>query len=277
MNSTDGTATASACANKRPGRLTGVRTMLAGGVFSIVLDAPERLNALSVTTINQVARAVEDTSRDPSVRVIVLTGEGRAFCSGADLAADATDFADPVVIDGANRLTSAITTMRTPVVCGLNGVAAGVGVSIALACDLIVAREGASLVLGFSKIGLIPDGGATALIAASLGRSRALALALLGEPLAMQEAVAAGLVLAVYEDGEFPRALEELAARIASGPTRALGETKRAINASALGSLPRAFQHEREVQLQLLSGPEFAEGTTAFRERRTPNFHAVND
>ena len=110
------------------------------------------------------------------------------------------------------------------------------------------------------------------MLAASLGRSRALALALCGDPLTVDEAAAAGLVLSVHEDDAFAQALDEIAARVASGPTRALGETKRAINESALEGLPRAYQHERETQLQLLAGGEFAEGTTAFRERRPPDF-----
>lgn len=244
-------------------------------ILTIRFDAPERLNSVTADMLTAAADAVESAAHDLSIRVVVLTGTGRAFCSGAYLAGQsdtASDRPDMSLIDAANRLTSALAALAKPVVCALNGLAAGVGVSIALACDLVVAREDAYFLLAFTKIGLMPDGGATLLVAASLGRSRALQLALLAEPLLIREAVAAGLVWSVHDRDSFSGAVDELTTRLAVGPVSALGHTKRAINAASIPGLTAALRAERVGQLELVAGPEFAEGVDAFTNRREAVF-----
>ncbi|WP_086709068.1 enoyl-CoA hydratase-related protein [Streptomyces antimycoticus] len=252
-----------------------VVTARAGPVLTVRLSAPERLNAVSAPMLDRVRAVLEDADADTSVRAVVLTGAGRAFCSGAHLALEAEpkdQEPDTSTLRSANRLVATLTGLGTVVVCGLNGAAAGVGASIALACDVIVAHEDAYFLLAFAKIGLMPDGGATALVAASLGRSRALQLALLADRLSAREAHAAGLVWSLHGADTFDTEVKAVAARLAAGPTRALGRTKRAINAAAIAGLDDAIGREWDGQLALLSGPEFAEGVDAFLSRRPARF-----
>lgn len=242
-------------------------TVRSGAVLTIRLSAPQRLNAVSAPMLVRLQTLLEEADADTSVRAIVLTGDGRAFCSGAQLGLEArhqNQEPDTAILAAANRVVSTVTAMETVVVCGLNGLAAGVGVSIALACDVVVAQESAYFLLAFSMIGLMPDGGATALVAASLGRSRALQLALLADRFSAEEAHAAGLVWSVHDADAFSTEVEAVATRLAAGPTVALGLTKRAINAAAIGELGAAISREWVGQLALLDGPEFAEGVDAF-------------
>ncbi|MBS9374399.1 enoyl-CoA hydratase [Rhodococcus sp. B50] len=253
--------------------LPGVDTTVDDGVLRVTLNRPARMNAVKTETLDAVAEAFEKYADDPAVRVAVLTGAGRAFCSGADIAGrdlSAPPSAD--TIDAANRATAAIRAFPRPVVGAVNGVAAGVGVSLALACDLTVAKESGYFLLAFTKIGLMPDGGASALIAASIGRARALKMALLAERLPTTEALAAGLIAEVWSDDEFDSAVETLVQRLAGGPSAAFESTKNAINDATLTELDNAFARERKGQLVLLGSADFAEGVTAFQEKRPANF-----
>lgn len=250
-----------------------------GSRLTIRFDAPDRLNAVTAAMLDRVTETVTAASSEPSVRVLVLTGAGRAFCSGADLGVEADRGTvqrgpDTSTIDAANRLTTALVRSEKPVICALNGLAAGVGVSLALSCDIIVARDDAYFLLAFTRIGLMPDGGATALVAASLGRSRALQLALLAEKLPVAEAHAAGMVWRCFDADSFDGEIDALAQRLASGPTTALGATKVAVNAAALGSLDAALSLERVGQIDLMTGPEFAEGVAAFLDKRPAVFES---
>ncbi|MBY4108335.1 enoyl-CoA hydratase/isomerase family protein [Rhodococcus fascians] len=243
--------------------------------MTIRFNARERLNAVTTDMLRTAAGAVESAARDRSVRVVVVTGTGRAFCSGADLSGPSNEdssFPDMSLVDAANRLTVALVGLSKPVVCALNGVAAGLGVSIALGCDIVVACEDAYFLLAFTKVGLMPDGGATLLVAASLGRARALQLALLAERLSMAEALASGLVWSVHDRDSFADAVESLTARLARGATAALGRTKRAINDASIPGLATVLRAEREGQSDLLVGPEYVEGVDAFVNRRDPRF-----
>lgn len=244
------------------------------GALWVRFARPEAFNALTGEMVATAGRELrEATSRD-EVRVVVLTGTGRAFCAGADLGGeDAQDRYDGGSVDGANLLVRAITDLDKPVVCALNGVAAGVGLSVALACDLVVATGSASLTLAFTRIGLMPDGGATALVAASVGRARAMSLALLSDRLSAQDAHAAGLVTHVFPDDEWRAETERLVRRIAVGAPLAFAATKRAVNAATLGGLEEAFARERSGQSLLLRTADAAEGMRAFAEKRPPEFH----
>ncbi|MEU1597058.1 enoyl-CoA hydratase-related protein [Streptomyces sp. NPDC005708] len=257
---------------------TEIDVDLASGVLWIRLNAPERLNAVTAEMLNGVRDALLEIREGGPVRAVVLTGAGRAFCSGAhlgdtDVGPDGLAEPDPSTLDAATALVDVLTKVPVPVVCGLNGLAAGVGVSLALACDVLVAVKSAYLLLAFTKVGLMPDGGATALVAASLGRSRALRMGLLAERLPIEEAAAAGLVWQVVEDApELDAQVSALATRLAEGPTRALGNTKCAVNAASLPDFASSLQRERDGQMDLMRTSDYAEGVSAFLEHRKAKF-----
>ncbi|MBM7458704.1 enoyl-CoA hydratase [Rhodococcus coprophilus] len=251
----------------------GVESRIDDGILHVTIDRPARLNAVGTATLTAVAEAFDKCADDPTVRAAVLTGSGRAFCSGADISGrDLSAPPAPDTIDAANRVTATIRDFPRPVVGAVNGVTAGVGVSLALACDLTVAKESAYFLLAFTRIGLMPDGGATALVAASIGRARAMRMAMLAERLPAREALASGLIADVYPDDGFDDAVGELLTRLAAGPSAALASTKEAINAATLTELGSAFGRERAGQLDLLAGADFAEGVAAFQEKRTAEF-----
>ncbi len=246
---------------------------LEDGALWLTLDRPEQFNALTgEMVIGLVGELRGATTRD-DVRVVVLTGTGGAFSAGADLSGDnAHDNYDEGSVDGANLLIRAITELDKPVVCGLNGIAAGVGMSVALACDLVVATSSAALTLAFTKIGLMPDGGATYTVAASVGRARAMRLALLSDLLSAQEAYDAGLVSHVFPDPDYEAGLAKVVRRLATGAPLAFAATKKAVNAATLSGLDDAFARERSGQSVLLRTADVAEGMKAFAEKRRPDF-----
>jgi enoyl-CoA hydratase len=256
-----------------PTTYDGLRVELRDAALWLTLDQPDTFNALTgdmvIGLVEELRAAV---SRD-DVRVVVVTGTGLAFSAGADLSGDAPqEKYDSRAVDAANALIRAITDCDKPVVCGLNGVAAGVGMSAALACDLIVAKASAAMTLGFTKIGLMPDGGATATVAAAVGRARAMRLALLSDLLSAEEAFDAGLVSHLYADDDYDEGLAKIVRRLASGPPLAQAATKKAVNAATLDRLPDAFQRERAGQSVLLRSEDAAEGMKAFNEKRRPEF-----
>jgi enoyl-CoA hydratase len=243
------------------------------GALWLTLNRPEAYNALTAAMTDDLAAELERATARDDVRVVVLTGAGPAFSAGADISGtDAHEHFDVTALDRANRLIRAITTCDKPVLAAVNGVAAGVGCSAALACDLVVAASSASFLLAFARIGLMPDGGASATIAASIGRARAMRMALLAEPLTAQEAYDAGLATHVVPDSELPDLVESLVRRLAAGPPLALAATKKAVNAATLSGLDPALERERTGQTVLLRTADVAEGMRAFSERRKPVF-----
>lgn len=254
----------------------GLSVALDGGVLSVTINRPETLNSLTESVLAGIADAMENAAHDPRVKVVRLGGAGRGFSSGASISAedqaDAAKGGRTAVIDEANRAVRAIAASPHPVVAVVQGPAAGVGVSLALACDVVLASEKAFFMLAFTKIGLMPDGGASALIAAAIGRIRAMRMALLAERISAADALDWGLVTAVYPADSFDAKVEDMLATLGTGPKVALQKTKDAINAATLTELDGALKRELHGQSGLLGSPDFAEGTRAFQERRVATF-----
>jgi enoyl-CoA hydratase len=255
----------------------GLSVALVDGVLSVTMNRPESLNSLTEAMLAGIADVMERAAGDPRVKVVRLGGAGRGFSSGAGISAE--DQADAAaggipttVIDEANRAVRAIVAMPHPVVGAVQGPAAGVGVSLALACDVILASDAAFFMLAFTKIGLMPDGGASALVAAAVGRIRAMRMALLAERISAADALNWGLVTAVYPAADFEAEVDKVLALLVNGPAVALRRTKEAINAATLTELDAALERELVGQSALLGSRDFIEGTTAFQQRRRPTF-----
>jgi len=243
------------------------------GVLWLTMNRPEVFNAMTGEMADEVAELAEEAVGRDDVRVVVMTGTGAAFSTGADISgADAHEHFDVSAMDRANRIIRAIVNLDKPVVAAVNGVAAGVGCSAALAADIIVATESASFLLAFARIGLMPDGGSSATVAASIGRARAMRMGLLAEPLTAREAYDAGLITHLASDDDFDDVVATLVRRLAAGPPLALAATKRAINAATLTELNAALERERSGQTILMRTSDVAEGMRAFSDHRKPVF-----
>lgn len=240
------------------------------GILRLTFDRPDRLNALTADLVDAATAEVQAAAGD-GTRVILLTGSGRAFSAGADVGPDG---AAPGLdtLDAANRFTMAITTSPLPVVAAVNGVAAGVGCSFALAADITVAKESASFMLAFTKIGLMPDGGASLLVPAAVGRARAARMALLAEKISATQAADWGLIAEVIADDGFDARIDGLVGQLAAGAPRALAATKAILNAATIDALPQILAAERAGQGPLLESEDFAEGIAAFQEKRAARF-----
>lgn len=252
-----------------------VRYEMEGAVATITLNRPDVLNALDHSVAQALLEAVERAAADNTVRAVIVTGAGRGFSSGADLAS-----VDPAIAHDLGRvlrehyhpLILALRRMPKPVICAVNGPAAGAGMSIALAGDIVLAARSACFLQAFAKIGLVPDAGSTWMLPRLVGEGRARALALLGERLDAEAAQRAGLVWEVHDDDALLPAARRLAAQLAERPTRALALIKEAFD----GTMERGLEEqlEREASLQTLAGrtEDFREGVAAFLERRAPRF-----
>ncbi|QNI08206.1 enoyl-CoA hydratase [Mycobacterium kubicae] len=254
--------------------VAGLRVELADGVLSVTIDRPESLNSLTTEVLAGIADAMEWAATDPGVKLVRLGGAGRGFSSGAGMSADDIARGGPrtATITEINRTVRAITALPHPVVAVVQGATAGVGVSLALACDLVLTSENAFFMLAFTKIGLMPDGGASTLVAAAVGRIRAMQMALLPERLPAAEALSWGLVSAVYPAAEFEAEVDRVIARLLAGPAVAFAKTKAAINAATLTELEATLEREFDGQSALLAAHDFREGAKAFQERRSPAF-----
>lgn len=248
------------------------------GVARITLNRPERLNSFTAVMHGELARVLREAAEDREVRAVLLTGAGRGFCAGQDLGdravapgGEKVDLGDSVERFYA-PLIRRITEMEKPVVCAVNGVAAGAGANIALACDIVLAARSAKFIQSFANIGLIPDSGGTWVLPRLLGQARALGLALTGEPLPAEKAEAWGLIWRCVDDEALDAEATALAEKFASGPTRGLAETKRLIRQSWMNDLSTELAHERDAMRELGFSADYQEGVTAFTAKRPPVF-----
>jgi 2-(1,2-epoxy-1,2-dihydrophenyl)acetyl-CoA isomerase len=258
-----------------PLELTGVRYGVDGRVATITLDRPDALNALTIPMKTSLLAAFQEAGRDAAVRAVVLTGEGRAFCAGQDLRERLEPDAAPLDREIRERYNPIVLAMRRlpkPIIAAINGVAAGAGASLALACDLRIAARSASFTLAFGRVGLIPDSGATWLLPRLVGSALAADLALAGRTLSAEEAERVGLVSQVVDDAELPDAARELAERVAAGAPVAMALTKRALQRSLDTTLAEALEYEADAQAVAGRTADHAEGVRAFLERRAPDF-----
>jgi 2-(1,2-epoxy-1,2-dihydrophenyl)acetyl-CoA isomerase len=242
-----------------------------GGVLTLTLNRPDKLNSFNTALLRSLGEAMVEAREDEAVRAVVITGSGRGFSAGADLF---EGMREPVRRRLALRYTPIITAMRAmekPVIAAVNGVAAGAGMSLALAADFRIAAESASFLLAFARIGLIPDAGSTFFLPRLVGIARAMELAMLADQIPASEALRIGLLTRVVPDGELAGAARELAERLARGPF-SLGLIKRALNQSLVSDLGTQLQHEEDLQALAMASGDFAEGVAAFRDKRPAVF-----
>lgn len=246
---------------------------LSDGVATLTLNRPQSLNALNAALRGELLVAVKAARSDDATRVLIITGAGRAFCAGADLrgGSDEREFRR-VLTTEYNPVIAALRTLPKPVVASVNGVAAGAGMSLALAADIVICSEDARFVPAFARIGLVPDSGLTRTLVRALGRHRALEILLGERSLTAAAAHDAGLVAAVVPGERLAGATRELARRLAEGPVAAIGLTKRVINRAEDDALVESLDLEAALQDVAGRGPEHAEGVAAFAEKREPRF-----
>lgn len=249
------------------------------GVARLTLNRPDKLNSFTETMHAEVRDALDQIQQDASIRVLVITGAGRGFCAGQDLADPPVAIIDGKAPDMGNvvernykALIMRLANLRVPTIAAINGIAAGAGVSIALACDLVVAAKSASFLQAFSKIGLIPDTGGTWFLPQRVGMARAMGLAMLADKLPAEKAEAWGLIWRCVDDAELNATVDGLAAQLAVMPTKALVRIRQAMQAAPTHSLEQQLSMEAGFMRELGWCHDYAEGVAAFMEKRAPNF-----
>jgi 2-(1,2-epoxy-1,2-dihydrophenyl)acetyl-CoA isomerase len=246
-----------------------------GAVRVLSLNRPEKYNSFNREMAMALQEALDGCAADESVRCVVLTGAGKGFCAGQDLA-EASDVANldfrKLVAEHYNKTVLKMRNLQKPVIAAVNGVAAGAGANIALAADIVLASRNATFIQAFSKISLIPDSGGTFFLPRMIGAQRALALTLTGDKITAEEAAQMGLVYRVYDDEQFPHAWQSVAEILSQGATKAFWLTKQLINESFSNTLEQQLEREMEVQAEAGATADFAEGVQAFLEKRKPEF-----
>lgn len=245
------------------------------GVAKITLNRPAKMHSFNREMALSLQTALKTCADDPTIRAIIITGSGKAFCAGQDL----EEVIDPhgpgmdkILKEHYNPIIAAITALPKPVIAAVNGVAAGAGANIALACDIVIAHENASFIQAFSKIGLIPDSGGTWFLPRLIGWQRALALAITGDKVPAAEAATMGMIYKVYQEATYEQEVMQLAQKLAKMPTKAIGYIKKAFGLSAQNSLEQQLELEDKLQSESANTHDFKEGVQAFLEKRLPEF-----
>jgi 2-(1,2-epoxy-1,2-dihydrophenyl)acetyl-CoA isomerase len=250
----------------------------ADGIARITLNRPDRLNSFTTQMHAEVRAALDEVRADATLRVLLITGAGRGFCAGQDLSDRAVAPGGAPVDLGASieqnyrPLVLGLRALPLPVVCAVNGVAAGAGANLALACDVVVAARSATFIQAFCKIGLVPDSGGTFFLPRLVGTARAMGLALFGDKLPAEQAAAWGLIWQCVDDAELMPTVDRIAAQLAQAPTRGLAAIKRALYASADHTLDAQLTLERDLQRELGYSEDYREGVAAFLGKRPPTF-----
>jgi 2-(1,2-epoxy-1,2-dihydrophenyl)acetyl-CoA isomerase len=258
--------------------MSSVLVSVDAGVETITLNRPEKLNALNPDMHVQLRAALERATDDPQIRALLLTGAGRGFCTGQDLAErDVSAGAAPIDLSVSlgshyNPLVRRLRALPKPIVCAVNGIAAGAGANLALACDIVIAARSASFVQAFARLGLVPDSGGTFFLPRLIGMARTMGLAMLAEPLSAERAEQWGLIWKAVDDQHLADEALALARTLASGPTKSYGLLKKALYASATNSLDAQLDLERDLQREAGLSEDYREGVSAFKEKRTPRF-----
>src|SRR6266566_6733195 len=249
-----------------------------GAAVKLELNRPARMNALDRQLRLDLLDAVRQVAADEEIRAVLVTGAGRAFCSGADLKDERalTPEGHPdiysVLVQQYHPVITGLRQMPKPVVAAVNGAAAGIGMSIALACDLVIAAESGYFMLAFVNIGLVPDGGSSLLVPSRVGFARATEMAMLGERIEAGRALEWGLINKVWPDDEFATRADELVGRLANGPTKSYAGTKRQLNAWLYDRMESQLELEAQIQQEAAASGDFAEGVMAFGQKRQPRF-----
>lgn len=247
------------------------------GICRLQLNRPEQLNSLTAQLCAELQDGLVSAATDPAIRCVLLTGTGKGFCAGQDLAEVGIDSESPrdlgdILENDINPIVRLMRNLDKPVLVGVNGVAAGAGANIALAGDIVLAKKSARFIQAFRHVGLIPDAGGTWLLPRLAGTARALGMALLGEPVSAEQAEQFGLIWKAVDDESFENVLESMALQLASGPTTALGLTKRCLTASGDNNLEVQLKLEKQFQVAASQGEDYAEGVRAFLQKRRPEF-----
>lgn len=244
-------------------------------IATIELNRPDRLNAFSKTMHDEFYKILKEIAHNTDLRCVLITGAGRGFCAGQDLGERDPDVPmdlGETLEKGYNTNLRILKTIRTPIVCAVNGVAAGAGANIALNCDIVVATESASFIQSFSQVGLVPDCNGSWILPKLVGLARAKALTMLAEPVSANDAVDMGMIYASYADDDFFASVEKLVSKVAKRPTLALANTKELLEKSYGNTYDQQLDAERDVQRIMGLSHDFKEGVKAFGEKRRPNF-----
>ena len=255
--------------------MSSILTENKGSVAVIRLNRPDKFNSFNREMALQLQQALDAAEKDATIRAILITGEGKAFCAGQDLS-EAMDKSGPgierIVREHYNPIILRLRSIEKPIVCAVNGVAAGAGANIALACDVVVAGASASFLQAFSKIGLVPDSGGTFTLPRLVGFQRASALMMLGDKVGAAEALQMGMLYKVFEDAQLQAEAMKIAETLAALPTKGLGLTKRLLNESAVNSLDQQLEREGQEQVVAAQTYDYNEGVNAFLEKRKAVF-----